>query len=78
MDEYLHTLEETQEAPYDLLLVQLVRLQLIIDDTPKAPLALQDPSEQLGLSHQFQAKALLSRVQVIRENFPPQAPEDGR
>ncbi|KAK0716266.1 hypothetical protein B0H67DRAFT_554605 [Lasiosphaeris hirsuta] len=70
MEECLQILEDKNESPLDRILVCMVKLRLVGDETAKSPAISSDPSE-LRLLQAFQTKALNSQVQTIKTSLPP-------
>lgn len=77
MAECLKIVDEQMEAPLDRILVYQVRLQRISDEAPcTLMITNSELSEQTRLLRSFQTRALLSRVEELRQTLPPDLPED--
>jgi len=73
----MKVLEESPETPLDKILVQQVKLQRLTDEIPKQCINLES-TEHTRLLRDFQTKALLSRLEEIRQNMPKNLPNDGK
>ena len=80
LDEYLQALEESKEHPADVLLVQLVRLQLIVEHAAQAPWN----DEQSDIRGSFRApsvfylNALQERMREFKNHIPPALLQNGK
>ena len=76
MGDCLKVLEDEMETPLDQMLVYHIKLQLIADELPKPPLVAVELPEHMRFVRDFQTKALLARVEEVRQKCPTDLPDD--
>ncbi|KAK3360511.1 hypothetical protein B0T25DRAFT_629588 [Lasiosphaeria hispida] len=76
MEECLQVLEEKDESPLDRILVCMVKLRLIGDETTKSQAVGSSEPSELRLLQAFQVRALSSQIQTIKQSLPPSLQAD--
>ena len=69
-------LEDERETPLDRVLVHQVKLQRIADAAPSSMLTDMELSGQTKLVRDFQTRALLSKLEEVKQSLPLDLPDD--